>query len=458
MSNHPERRRLERFMRGELPGESSKDIVIHLLSGCDACRRIARESFPVDSLGGGKIGQMPQEWQDTSSECYHQLLDRVLPAVWETQAAIENDRVVALQLFEELTSHPHERRMLFVRNSQRFRNWFLCDLIAQEAYSLGARDPEHAANVARLAVELSELVPQKSSNGEFENDIRCRVHSILGNALRISGDLHQASEEFKTAHMFLSQGTGDQLESARYSELKSHLLFEFRRFDESVSLLESAIRTYRAQGDEHRLGRALISKGYHLSEKGDLIQAIDSMRQGVRLVDVSRAPRLLLVGKHNLVHHLYDVGRYHQAMALVPETRALHEQIGNELDLVRFQWLVGQILRDSGDLERAEMELRQVREYFVAKRIAHDSALVSLDLAAIYLRQHRISELKQVATELLTIFQALRINREAIAALVLFQKAVELENVSLGLMRDLAAYLKASRHDPRLPFRPSRNT
>lgn len=162
----------------------------------------------------------------------------------------------------------------------------------------------------------------------------------------------------------------------------------------------------------------------------------------------------MLVAKHNLVHHLYDIGRYHQAMAMVPETRALHQQTGNEMDLVRFRWLVGQILRDSGDLDRAEEELSEVRDFFVQKQIAHDSALVSLDIAAIYLRQQRTSELKELATEMLTIFQALRINREAIAALVLFQKAVELERVSLGLMRDLAAYLKASRQDPRLPFRP----
>ena len=87
--------------------------------------------------------------------------------------------------------------------------------------------------------------------------------------------------------------------------------------------------------------------------------------------------------------------------------------------------------------------------------MAHDSALASLDLAAIYLRQGRSAELKELAAQMLAIFHALRINREAIAALVLFQRAVEFERVTLGLMRDLAAYLKNSRHDPRLPFRPS---
>ena len=458
MIEHPERRRLERFMRGELPGESSKDIVIHLLSGCDACRRIARECFPVHTGKGDSPDRMPENWKESSPGSYSQVLDRVMPAVQAAEAGIEDERLAAPVLLDELQCHPHERRLLLVRNSRRFMNWSLCELVAESAYSYGARDVDEAKSLAQLAVELSELIPVEASQEGFENDIRSRARSVLGNALRITGELLEASEEFAKAERLLAAGTGDRLEWARFSELKSHLLFEHRKFDDSLALLDSAIRTYRKLNDSHRLGRALISQGYQLSEKGDLSQAIVSLRQGVRLIDGARSPRLVLVAKHNLVHHLYDIGRYHQAMALVPETLALHHEIGNELDLVRFQWLVGQILRDSGDLDRADEELTKVKAYFVTKQIAHDSALVSIDLAAIYLRQHRTAELKELATEMLTIFRALRINREAIAALVLFQKAVELENVSLGLMRDLAAYLKASRHDPRLPFRPSRNS
>jgi tetratricopeptide (TPR) repeat protein len=183
--------------------------------------------------------------------------------------------------------------------------------------------------------------------------------------------------------------------------------------------------------------------------------AIANLRQGIRHVDFAQEPRLELVAKHNLVKYLYQVGRYHQAIALLPEARELHRALGSELDSVRFRWLEGVIVRDSGDLEYAERILEETRSYFVEKRIAHDAALVSLDIAAIYMRQRRTIELKRLAGEMLAIFHALRINREAVAALVLFQKAIEAERATLGLVRDLAAYLKISRHDPRLPFRPS---
>lgn len=452
---HPDRYRLEQFMRGDLPGESSKDIVKHLLSGCEPCRRIARESFPCAKYGVGSSEPMPEQWQSTSANRYAQVLDRVLPEVWKSEETLANERDLTPHLVAELEGHPHERRLLLIRNSRRFRSWSLCGQILDKAYGLGFKDPKAAVDFGKLGVEISESLDNQTIPAGLLMDLRARAHSILGNALRISGDLHESARHFEVASEHLKNGTGDQLEAARHEELKSHLFFEHRDFETSISLLASAIRVYRAHGESHRLGRALVSRGFQLSEKGDLTTAIASLRQGLRFVDSTREPRLALVAKHNLVHHLYDTGRYHQAMAMVPETRELHRQHGNEMDEVRFQWLIGQILRDSGELASAEGELLEVKDFFVQRQIAHDSALVSLDLAAIYLRQNRTAELKQIAGQMLSIFRALRINREAIAALVLFQKAVEVERVTLGLMRDLAAYLKNSRHDPRLPFRPS---
>ena len=455
---HPERRRLERFMRGELPGENSKDIVMHLLSGCESCRRIARESFPLASETESAVNRLPSEWNRTGEAAYSQVIDQVLPAIWEAEEALENERADAPQLFSELESHPHERRLLIVRNSRRFKNWALCELVIDQAFSEGFKDPVSATEFGLLAVAISESLKPTESKRELLCDLRSRAHSILGNALRISGSLADATAHFAKAEEWLSIGTGEPCERARFLELKSYLAGESREFSKALSLLEETIRIYHAQGEHHRLGRTLIIKGHQLGEKGDVAGAVESLRQGLTKIDETQEPRLVLVAKHNLVRHLYQAGRYHQAIKLLPETRALHQQMGSEMDQVRFNWLEAMILRDSNELGPAEQILQEVKAFFVDRGVAHDSALVSLDLAAIYLRQQRTAELKELATEMLTIFRALRVNREAIAALVLFQKAVEMENVSLGLMRDLAAYLKASRHDARLPFRPGRTS
>ena len=49
---------------------------------------------------------------------------------------------------------------------------------------------------------------------------------------------------------------------------------------------------------------------------------------------------------------------------------------------------------------------------------AYDAAIVSMDLALLYLRQRRTAELKTLAKEMLPIFRSQDVHREAVAALV----------------------------------------
>ena len=45
--SHPTAKRLERFMRGELPWNETLTIVRHLLTGCPQCVAVTRELWPL---------------------------------------------------------------------------------------------------------------------------------------------------------------------------------------------------------------------------------------------------------------------------------------------------------------------------------------------------------------------------------------------------------------------------
>ena len=454
VDQHPDRRLLELFMRGDLQAAESKDIVIHLLAGCEACRRIARESFPFER-DSQSADQLPDQWQADNDYSYDRIFENVLPAVWKAESELDRERAEAANLVAELERHPHERRLMLVRNTKRFGSAQLVEKLLARVRSLGSEDPNASVQMAELTLEIAESLQTSGVPRTVASDLEARAHAILGNALRIRGDLRDSAKQFSLANTCLENGTGDGLTQARVAELQSHLAGLQRDFETALGLLDLAAAVYKRLGDRHRLGRALISKGFHLSEKGDVKLAIGSLRKGIKNIDPCLDPRLELVAKHNLLSHLYETGRYHQAIAMIPETRNLHSKLGSKVDLVRFQWLVGQIMLESGQIHQAEEELMQVKEYFLNEGIAHDTALVSLDLATIYLKQGRLPELKNIASEMLSVFSSLRINREAIAALVLFQKAVELERATFSLVRDLSAYLKNSRNEANLPFRPS---
>ena len=77
---------------------------------------------------------------------------------------------------------------------------------------------------------------------------------------------------------------------------------------------------------------------------------------------------------------------------------------------------------------------------------------MSLELAALYLEQGRTAEVKTLAGQMERIFLDQGVHEEARKALELFRQAVELETVTLALVRSLVAYLYRAQHDPELRF------
>ena len=93
------------------------------------------------------------------------------------------------------------------------------------------------------------------------------------------------------------------------------------------------------------------------------------------------------------------------------------------------------------------------RDGFLEKYMAFDAALVSLDLAVVYLRAGRTEEVRSLAEAMIPIFKSQEIHREALAALVMFQEAARREAVTLSLVERLAAYFREAEVDRELRFR-----
>jgi hypothetical protein len=149
------------------------------------------------------------------------------------------------------------------------------------------------------------------------------------------------------------------------------------------------------------------------------------------------------------------MGRIPEALEKLPYVRSLHEKFGNRMDLLRLHWVEARIKADRGDLASAESMFQRVREDFLEAEVGYEAAEVSLELAGLYLRQGKTAEVKELARELYPIFKARDVHREAVAALIVFQKAVERETVSVQLVAEIEQYLRQARNDPSLRFHPS---
>ena len=434
---HLDREVLFDFLLGKLGPRRNREVVRHLLTGCEPCRKVSREVWEGEAV--------PAEID----------LSAIAASVWEHGRAFDRERESAPKLVAELAELSPERCILVARNSSRFRTRAVCELLCEEACAACGSDAEQAVQLATAATLLASDLPRGRYGRGVVNDVQARTWSTLGHAQREGSRLFEAKDSFKRAEELLAGGSGDPCLMGRVWHLKALLRHAERRFGEALALYRDAARELIAGGDDRLLGSSRIDQARTQRELGDLEGAVRSVRAGLALIDPKHSPRQALAGKHNLTLYLQEQGEAEEAMQLVGELLPLHARFGGEVDKLRLRWLEGKIAHLQGDLERCQAAFDEVRDGFIERSMPYDAALVSLDLAAVHLQHERFSEVLRLTGEMLTVFRALRIDREAIAAIYLLERAAAARQVSLALLAELAAYLKRARSQPGLAFEPS---
>ncbi|MGB5392159.1 MAG: zf-HC2 domain-containing protein [Thermoanaerobaculia bacterium] len=364
----------------------------------------------------------------------------------------ERDRPVgtpAEELLRELMTHSPEQRVILIENSERFSSVELCRLALDRGYELGAHDPSEADSMIAMAVAIAEALDAENYPQGIVADLKARSYAHLGNVRRIRSDLVGSECAFRMAREHWVAGTRSRKLEAIICHLEAALLSEKRQFDAAITMLDGVIENSAIEGERRLQGSAWLSKAFTLGANGDFAEAIEAIERGIAFVNPEVDPRLVLVAKHNLLVFLREEGRLSELAALYPETRDIHTRLGNAVDLTRFKWLEGQIAVDTDRLSEAETLFLEVKRFFIDKGMAHDVALVSLDLALVYLRQDRVAELKALAAEMLTIFRSLRVHQETLAALAFCRKSLEVEKMTVGLVNELASCLEKARERAR---------
>jgi tetratricopeptide (TPR) repeat protein len=416
---HPSIETLAKWLTGDLPYEDLLKLVEHFVTRCPTCDNNYKELL--------RLKREVDHWDE-----------RV--AVFEGQQALE--------LFAEIAELPFDEQLAMVRDDENFQTWGFCQLLLKKSLAAAFEDPSKAVNMAELAVKVAQFLDD-AYDPYWVLDLRAKASAHLGNARRVLGELRSAETAFREAEGFLGASmTGNLLVEAEVLDFKASLKKDQRRFDEAIQLLDRAFSLYSEQEDSHRMGRVLISKAKVLEERGDLDAAIELFPKALDLLESEREPRLVIYGRYNLICCLTTAGRYLEAGHLLPEVQELFRRIAKPIDLVRLRWVEANIAMGLGDLRLAETAFREVQHEFFERHMAYDSALVSLDLGILYANEGRTQELKQLAAEMMPIFESRDVHREALAALLMFQHAAEEERLTVQLAENLAASLRRERRVP----------
>jgi len=434
---HITRELLRAVSRGELPPRLLLNLGLeHLTALCPTCRREV------------------EAWRRERSATLHDYTEafQILPELISKQVPrVAKERRLAERDLRALLRFPaEEREGRVARARSRYRGISLVELLLEESRKLFTKDAHEAIHLSELARTVLKHTPHVP--GYF--DYLALATAYLANANRASGELRKAAEHFGHARFLIShEGVTDPEILARIDDLEGSLRTDQRLFPEAETLLRRAIMLYRMIGASVEEARVLVKLAMSFEIQGKTEMAIETVEMALLSLTPERTLRLYVCARFNLAWYLTTLREYQEAERLLAEDQKHYRRLRESWTELRLSWLIGRIDAGRGETEAAERAFLVARDGFIAQGIGYDAAMISVEeLAPLYLKQGRTAEVKRLSEEMLPIFAAADVHREALAALIIFVEAAEREEVTLTMAEKIARYLRDARVDPSRRF------
>jgi tetratricopeptide (TPR) repeat protein len=439
--NHPTPEELEGILLGGISAEQTRDVILHLLRGCEPCNLALLPYIPQPFLPKGRLAAPPP----FQPEAYDAPIDRAFAAlglrVPPPDTAEESKREAldflasaGLGSLADAPSHLSGRPLF--------------EALLERSWSLRHDDPPQMVQLAHAATLLSSRLGGDGIGAREVADLRCRAFTEMANAYRVADELHLADHALGHATEHFLQGSQDELLLARFLDVYASQQAAVRHFELACGTLDMAIAIYRRHQDTHLAGRALIMKGIFAGYAGDAEEAIRIIRSGLLLIDERRDPGLAFSAMQSQTRFLVDCGQFRDALRALWSLRQRNLHMSGRVNALKLRWLEGQIHTGLKKFDLAERALRQVKEGFEEAGLGYKAALAGLELGAVWLQQGHLQEAESVVLECADAFIALRIQREHMASILVLRKAAETRYLNLKLLQHVIGLLHKEERIP----------
>jgi tetratricopeptide (TPR) repeat protein len=461
-AGHPSMEDFELFLREtSRPARSARNaqVMRHLLSRCAECREgLAASGWSQEHLA--RLFQLSADPSRQSNpgipfagaESYD--YGRAFTAAGEAVSAFlapeqTVPEIQAREIVDELASLPGPEQSRRASSRGLYSSPAVVRALVERSYALRYQGADEMLRLARLAKLAVENCTPEAAGGERKlADLQARVWGQYGNALRISSQPHDAEAALARAQEHRRNGTGDPVLRAWLLERGSSLANFRGDYRAAVEMCEEAGQIYQELGDDHAFAFTLTQKAIAILYAGDPEGAVRILNQAIPLINDEEDPHLLVAACHNLIRCYIDLDQPDQALVLYSETHEIYQEFHDPLILLRMAWQEGILLRDLGHMRAAEAALLRARKGYMEGKLSYEVALVSLDLASVYVKLGLVEEVKRTVLTTVPIFHALRVKVETLAALLQLQKVADQEQQALELIRTLDSRIKAMPKKP----------
>lgn len=366
-------------------------------------------------------------------------------------------------LARHLLALPPQERLQIAAGLPPYSRVPVAEEVLEEIPRWWHRDPHQAGQLAGTARALLEPFDENPSLlWPFRRVQTARVRSwaLLGNALRVRGVLGEAGTALDHAMELLTaqlrRDPGLSALQGQVHRYQAALFRDCRYFDEATEEAKKAQDYYRAASNETMVAWMEAILAFIEGERGQSRRAVQRLERLLTATPRSvLGEKIFLAANQNLCQSLVEVGRPAEALERLRDVALLPQVAEEPLMVCRITWVEGLARAGLGQVAAAVESLRRVIETFREHAMPYDAALAGLDLALVLLRAGRAGDAGELAGELVPVFLARGVHREATAAGLVLMEALEERRATEAQVREVSTFLQQARRDPSLTFRPS---
>ena len=312
-----------------------------------------------------------------------------------------------------------------------------CDLYLDLCDEVIFNNRQAGLALARVAPDLALLVPEGTHPRErrVHRERLVRAYATLGGAYRAVGQPETANQPYR-----LALKLGEAISPAARADLHQRLatLRAYQgHFDESIELGKQAATVFRSLKLFDQLACALAAIAFAYVEARRFDEVLPVASEALCYSNPKVNPRVHYSATHNFAYaaiHSNNLDEIRAAQGAIREARRLLRSHRRSIPKFKLYWVEGILAQKLFAWKRAERLFLKARNGFLALKAPYEIALSSLDLSLHFAYDRKWPELKALAAETLTRFTELADDRAALAALSLWQEALEQESLERALL------------------------
>lgn len=321
------------------------------------------------------------------------------------------------------------------------------------AYDARLRTLDRAVWLAKIAIRVAKdtwsgqahLDATIEAEGDAWREYAAALHAVREDSL--------AKFAAQRAHELYALVPGTEKNDAILCLYEGRILHELGESESGLATVERGTNLLRDLfRDDKRYVQGRTMQAAILMDRGDYQEAARVLRSVVQLARDLGDTETYAHITHFIGRCMAKLGQIDEAKKVLGEAVKLFHELGMPTEPPRVRGAIADMLVAAGRYNEAIAELYMARQEFLALNLPVIAALVSLDVVDLLLVQQRTSEVEHLCNEMIRVFTAANLSRNALQALAHLKGLAEQSAVTSEDVQQVRAYLELLPTAPETAF------